>query len=451
LSPLNYSASFAFNRNDAEVKKDRFNLGSVGINLDVLELPRSSLRVTTQYTKTATKAFPEGSGGPRLAILRDVEDEHAQDLVAGAQFSFTGSWRQEISAGLFYRTERVDSPGVQIAPASFQIPPAKFDTEFARLQFFWKHMVQLTSGWSLAAGAQLKYETGSREGLQRLSVFGARDLRSDFQLGRFTPSVLLESDISLWSNLRFTSGFRLDTPEAGNPEVSPRAGLLYRPVSATALRVNVGRGLKLPSFNALGDPLIGNPKLKAETSVGTDAGIEHSFYGDRASLGLTYFYNHFSGLVDLDPDLARRGIFKLVNLSTVETQGAEVSFRISPNDAITVKTHFNYLDSDIKGSKEPLRNRPRFAGGVVLQGELTRYLMLSTDVTVVSRKFDLQIPTTRRSTAGYARANLILSYQPVQAWRVFGVIQNLTNNRYEDYIGFESPGVALRFGVAYRR
>jgi hypothetical protein len=119
LSPLNYSASLSFDRNDAEVKNDRFNLGRIGLNLDLLELPRSSLRLTTQYTRTATKAFPEGSGGPRLAILRDVEDKHAEDLVAGARFAFAGSWRQEISAGLFYRTERVDSPGVQRAPGSF--------------------------------------------------------------------------------------------------------------------------------------------------------------------------------------------------------------------------------------------------------------------------------------------------------------------------------------------
>jgi vitamin B12 transporter len=450
LSPLNYSASLAVNRNDAEVKKDRFNLGRLGINLDLLELPRSSLRITTQYTKTATKAFPEGSGGPRLAILRDVEDKHAQDLIAGAQLSFTGSWRQEVSAGLFYRTERIDSPGVQIAPGSFQIPPAKFDTQFARFQFLWKHMIQPSPRWSLAAGAQVKYETGNREGLQRLSVFGAPDVRNDFELGRLIPSILLESDLSLRSNLKFTTGVRFDIPEGGHPEVSPRAGLLYRVEPATALRLNVGRGFKLPSFNALGDPLIGNPELNAETSVGMDVGVEHSFLGDRASLGLTYFYNHFSGLVDLDPDLARRGIFKLVNLSTVETQGVEASLRITPNDGLALKTHFNYLDSDIKESKEPLRNRPRFSGGVVVQGKLTPQLSVSADVNAVSRKFDLQVPTSKHSTAAYARANLSVTYQAVKAWRLFGVLQNFTNKRYEDYIGFQSPGIALRFGVAYQ-
>ena len=38
----------------------------------------------------------------------------------------------------------------------------------------------------------------------------------------------------------------------------------------------------------------------------------------------------------------------------------------------------------------------------------------------------------------------------VKAWRFFGVLENLTNKRYEDYIGFQSPGIALRFGVAYQ-
>jgi outer membrane receptor protein involved in Fe transport len=303
----------------------------------------------------------------------------------------------------------------------------------------------------LAAAAQVKYEIGSREGLQRLSVLGAPDARTDFELDRVIPSILLESDLSLRSNLKFTTGLRLDIPEAGSPELSPRAGLLYRVDPATALRLNVGRGFKLPSFNALGDPLIGNPKLNPETSVGMDAGIEHSFLGDRASLGLTYFYNHFSGLVDLDPDLARRGIFKLVNLSTVETQGVEASLRINPNDALALKTHFNYLDSDIKETKEPLRNRPRFSGGVVMQGELTPQLSVSTDVNVVSRKFDLQIPTSKHSTAGYATANLSVAYQAVKAWRFFGVLQNFTNKRYEDYIGFPSAGIALRLGVSYRQ
>ena len=181
-----------------------------------------------------------------------------------------------------------------------------------------------------------------------------------------------------------------------------------------------------------------------------DVGIEHSFFGDRASLGITYFYNQFSGLVDLDPNLARRAIFKLVNLSTVETQGVEASLRITANDALTLKTHFNYLDSDIKETKEPLRNRPRFSGGIVVQSELSRQLSLTSDISLVGRKFDLQVPTSKRSTAGYATANLGLTYQPVEAWHLFGVLQNFTNKRYEDYIGFQSPGIALRFGIAYR-
>jgi hypothetical protein len=59
------------------------------------------------------KSFPVGSGCPRLAILRDVEDKYAQDLLAAGQFAFAGSWRQEISAGgQQSRTGHVSSRGL---------------------------------------------------------------------------------------------------------------------------------------------------------------------------------------------------------------------------------------------------------------------------------------------------------------------------------------------------
>lgn len=118
---------------------------------------------------------------------------------------------------------------------------------------------------------------------------------------------------------------------------------------------------------------------------------------------------------------------------------------------LALKTHFNYLDSDIKETKEPLRNRPRFSGGILAQGELTPQLSLSINVNVVRRKFDLQIPTSKRSTAGYARANLSVSYEAVKAWLFLASLQNFTNKRYEGYIGFQSQGIALRLGVVYRQ
>ena len=250
-------------------------------------------------------------------------------------------------------------------------------------------------------------------------------------------------------NFRVTTGFRVDFPENDNSEFSPKLGLLYRPYPATAVRLNGGRGFKLPSFTALGDPLIGNRSLKPETSLGADIGIEQTFFEGQHSIGISYFYNRFSRLIDLDPNLARGGVFRLVNLSTVETQGIEASLKIRPVDSTMVKGHFTYLDSDIKGTAQPLRNRPKFSGGVVLENHFEQ-LLLRLDLNIVGRKFDLQIPTRRNSTPGYAKADLSVTYSLSKRWRLFGVVENLTNTQYEDYIGFRRPGIALRFGFGLR-
>jgi vitamin B12 transporter len=449
LQRTKYAALFSFNRTDEQVKKDRFNTGSVAVNLDLLESKNLSLRLTNQYTKTATRAFPEGSGGPRLAILRDTEERETHEVVTGIHLSLRGNhrWQQELTSGLFYRTQAVDSPGVQVTNAVFQIPPATFDTNYARYQFLWKHLFQVASNWSLAAGTQLTYENGVREGLQKLTALGAPDdLRSNFAISRFTPAVIFETNIAPAKDVRITTGFRLDVPESARSEFSPKLGLLYRPYSTTELRLNVGRGFKLPSFNALGDPLIGNRNLKPETSIGADLGIEQGLFKNQHTVGITYFYNRFSDLIDLDPDLAQQGVFRLVNLSTVETQGIESNVKIRATDSLRMKGYFTYLHSDIKGTDQPLRNRPKFSGGVVFDSEWFEQLLLRLDVNLVGKKFDLQVPTRRNTTAGYARANLTITYAPTKTWRLFGVVENLTNTSYEDYIGFRRPGVAVRGG-----
>ncbi|MPZ77805.1 MAG: TonB-dependent receptor [Deltaproteobacteria bacterium] len=54
--------------------------------------------------------------------------------------------------------------------------------------------------------------------------------------------------------------------------------MLYHASTMTNLRLNLGRAFKLPSINALADPLIGNRNLRPETSLGGDVSIEQFLY-----------------------------------------------------------------------------------------------------------------------------------------------------------------------------
>jgi outer membrane receptor protein involved in Fe transport len=361
-------------------------------------------------------------------------------------------WQQDLSAAIFYRTQSVDGPGVQSSRDIFAIPPANFDTNYARYHFLWKSNYRFTSDWALAGGVQLTGEKGEREGFQDLRVLGAPDnMANDFAITRFTPAAFMETNVSATENLKATVGVRLDLPERFDSELSPKLGLLYHASKKTNLRLNFGRAFKLPSIHALGDPLIGDRNLKPETSLGGDVGIEQFLFETGQVFKLTYFYNKFSRLIDLDPELAQQGVFKLANLSTVETQGIEANVTIRPYQSFSAKGFFTYLHSDIKNSDQPLRNRPRFSGGIVLENELFERLLVRMNFSAVGKKFDLQIPTARSSTEAYVKADLALTFAANRSWTIFGVLANLTNAKYEDYVGFRAPGTNVRLGVTYRQ
>jgi vitamin B12 transporter len=450
--PVNYSLSLAYRRNDEQVDRDKFRLGNVGLNLDLLKNHYFSLRLTSQYSATSARTFPEGSGGPRFAILRVTEIRDSRDLLTGLHFShdINPQWQQNLSASIFYRTQSVDSPGVQSARDIFAIPPANFDTTYTRSQFLWKSNYRFTSDWALAGGVQLTGEKGEREGFQDLRVLGApENMKNDFAIARFTPAAFMETNVSVGENLKGTAGVRLDFPEKFDSELSPKLGVLYHASTKTNLRLNFGRAFKLPSIHALGDPLIGDRNLRPESSLGGDVGIEQLFEPGQV-LKVTYFYNRFSRLIDLDPELAQQGVFKLANLSTVETQGIETNVTIRPYESVNAKGYFTYLHSDIKNSDQPLRNRPRFFGGIALENKFFERLFVRMNLSAVGKKFDLQIPTARRSTEAYVRADLALTFSPNSSWSIFGVLANLTNAKYEDYVGFRAPGTNVRFGMSYR-
>ena len=452
LESLTYTSSISYTRNDAQVDGDQFELATVSGRLEWPQGTPLTVQLTGQYTKSDVRSFPEGSGGPRLAILRDTEQRDTDEAALGILVTQTGDGEatNQFSATLFHRSQDVENPGVLSAPDTFQIPPATFTTNFTQFRLLWKHLRTLSKEWSLAGGLQLNREHGERTGVQQLSALGqSPDQRSDFQKTRTTPAGFVEASFFPLPNVTVTSGVRLDVPEEFPVQVSPRAALIVHFPSETTLRGSYGEGFKLPSFNALGDPLIGNSALEAESSVGWDAGIRQELSQGKYGIEMTYFYNRFSDLIDLDPNLARQGTFKLINLNTVVTQGIELSLDARPLPSLHLKGYFTYLDSDIRGTSGQLRNRPRYSGGFVIDAQPIPSLKIRGDVRAVGERFDLQIPTDQQSVPGYIKADLAATLYFWKSWKLFGVVENVTNTTYEEFLGFGAPKAWFRFGLEY--
>ena len=445
-----YAGSAAFTRDDGQVKGNRFASGTIGGHMNWSRPDSLKLELTGQYTHTDTRSFPEGSGGPRLALLRSTEQRRTHEIVSGFNLTFplAPNWENQLTANVLRRQQDVDNPGALSSPGTFRIPPTMFRTDFTRMRLHWTLRGSLNRFWRVAGGVQLVHENGTRTGTQDLTVLGLpAQVATDFEESRATPAGVLESIFSPNEQVRLSAGLRVDSPEDLPLRATPRLGVSVQPFSRTTIHGTYGQGFKLPSLNALGDPIIGNPRLTPESSTGWEVGLLRSSPIWDSTIRLTWFHNTFFNQIDLDPVLAKQQTFLLVNLNKVRTQGIELNVATNPLPALSIQGWVTYLDARISGTNAPLRNRPKASGGLSVRIQAMPALTIRSQLQAVGKRFDLQIPTTQTRLPGHYRIDLAATYALDDAWNIFGAVDNLTNVGYDDFLGFSAPGTWVRFGV----
>jgi vitamin B12 transporter len=92
-----------------------------------------SMLLTTGYADNHNESFPEDSGGPLSAELRDVDERDSQEFTLGLDFNHELSswWKYRLEANWYDREEQVSSPGV--APGTQDpLPLNSSDSNFER-------------------------------------------------------------------------------------------------------------------------------------------------------------------------------------------------------------------------------------------------------------------------------------------------------------------------------
>jgi len=444
LGVLDYAVSGSYLDNGIPVEGNRFLGATLQANLGVHLTDAMELRGVVRYADSRSKAFPDDSGGPEFAVLRTTEKRDAQDLTTGLTLKHTPTlwWEYSLQFGLFDHNDHIDSPGV--APGvrdPVGIPPSVTDDSFTREDITVRHLFTIARGVQFAVGAQVQFEDGTSDG----SLFvGSFVVPTNFTLSRTTWGPFFEAQFSLLPGLLVQGGVRVDLPQKFDTQASPRLGVLYTlEATDTTLRVNAGKAFKLPSFFALGNPLVGNPDLLPETSRSVDAGVTQALWGQRFTVGVTYFYSEFTNLIDFDPGPPPR----LVNRAQTTAQGVEMSLRLQPWSYLSTTAHLTYLQTNIEGTTAKLRNRPKWRGGFAVQWAPRLDLDVYLHTIVVGTVPDSSIPTGPKTLDAYARVDLAVNWTLTRHWQVFVAVDNLFNANYEEFIGFPAPSVSPRAGV----
>lgn len=218
----------------------------------------------------------------------------------------------------------------------------------------------------------------------------------------------------------------------------PEIGL--RPHTST------GTSVALPGmFEQFGTVLgnfIGNPNLVPEESYSWDAGVEFSFLKGRAILDVTYFE------ADLKNEITSSGNSMYNQLGVSERKGVEISGRLAVMQGLTVGASYTYLDASNPDGSIEIR-RPEHAG----RGDVNYSFdggrgNLNLAAIYNGQTEDTDFVSFQNVVLDdYWLVNIAGSYEVTPQFEIFGRVDNLLGEQYQEILGYNTLGLAAYGGV----
>ena len=371
--------------------------------------------------------FPEDSGGIRLAAnrQRETSDLGLTALSFDLRSSGTDRFRPALTIAWSQQDERTRTPF--IAPGVFDgVPAIDADTRFERVEAI-PSLTFARTGIVATIGGAFARESGRSIGTIDIGF----PLPADFALRRTTVSGFAETTITPLPRLDINLAARIDSGGGVGDRWTERVALRWAPVADTLyLHAQIADGFRLPSFYALGQPLIGNPDLLPERSRNAEFGIE--WRGGAGRVSITGFANRFRNLIDFDA-----ATFRLVNRSSVRARGVEIEATLAPTAQLTLTGTLTWLDLD---SATPLRGRPEWQGSLRAVWHAMPTIDLFATVRANGEFNDSSIPTGPIVADGYVVADVGVTWRAMPSLRVGLILHNLTDDLYEDAVGVPAQG-----------
>lgn len=241
-------------------------------------------------------------------------------------------------------------------------------------------------------------------------------------------------------DFRLDLGLRRDENNVYGGQTSPRLGIQWSAAEATRLWVSYGEAFTAPSVGELFFPFSGNPDLEPETSRSLELGVDQRVGNWRWSL--VGYNNDLFNLIDFD-----FVEFININIGRARTRGleAEVGYIAGRWSA---RWNAAFLDAEDLDSSLPLLRRAGESSNLVLT-----YAPQSWSVTLTGRytgdRDDID-PTSfeRRSNDSYLRFDLAGRWQASKSLAPYLRLENLTDEEYQEVLGFPAPGITLVGGIS---
>jgi vitamin B12 transporter len=262
----------------------------------------------------------------------------------------------------------------------------------------------------------------------------------------------LQAMVTPVKNLIFVAGGRYDHfNDSGDVWTYRFAGSYKIEQTHTTFHSSVATGFSPPSSQ---DKIFRSNldvELDPEEVFGWDVGVDQSLWGNRVSVGATYFYNDLSNVIGFD------GLFNTFNLGSAQTQGVEFEMHATPIADLILSAAYTYLDTEKTSSADinqpegaRLARRPR--NEVYVSASYLWWKKLRTTLSAkwVNAREEINFGGPNFDLEDYTLVNFAAEYEINSRFSIFARIDNLTNEQYEEVFDFPNLGRAAYGGLKVR-
>ncbi|MCL4765985.1 MAG: TonB-dependent receptor [Hyphomicrobiaceae bacterium] len=267
-----------------------------------------------------------------------------------------------------------------------------------------------------------------------------------------------------------SAGLRHDDNDSFNDFTTWRTGISV-PIPEIGVRphASAGTGVKAPTlieqFGTTAN-FVSNPGLEPEESLGWDAGVELTFLAGRAVVDVTYFSADLKNKIRtefismFDPgriiDCNPGDLFCSypINLDgKAKRKGVEIASRLQVLPNLSLGLAYTYLDAVEEGGAREIRRPPHSARADVTYGfdegrglfQLAAVYNGEADDEAFGAPFFS--PVVRLALDDYWLVSAAASYKVQPGLEIYGRVENLFDESYEEIFGYDTAGIAAYAGL----
>jgi vitamin B12 transporter len=382
--------------------------------------------------------------GPTFGFVVDSDDHYKNravyGLVRGELDTFDGRWTHALSA-----------QGVDASRDSFSGGAFDYGDNGKRTRYSYESTVRFGSEkFAQTLTGAFDHE---RENFQNLGAFLTPEQSIDRQITN--KGAVLQYDAHIDDRIGLGAAIRHDDNDRFDNDTTYRLQASYKLRGGTRLRAAAGTGIKNPGiFELFGfDPgsFIGNPNLKPEKSRGWEVGADQSFADGAAFVGVTYFNSRLED--EIFTAFLPNFDATVLNRQTDSTQkGIEVFAQARLAPAWRIDGAYTYLDSEENGVEE-VRRPPHIASVNIAwrapEDRMGVALTVRYNGSTNDNNFTLLSTEPFMRLSAYTLVNLGMDYKVTDGLQVYGRVENLLDENYEEVLTYRSAGRGAYAGARF--